>query len=566
MTAQLVTPLPPPPSRRNPVDFNTRADNWNDALVVLTEQINKATPGDSAAGLAQYLALTGDGQGTELVAHKVSATGAVARMLRERLSEHISVRDFGAKGDWNGTTGTDDTAAIQAAIDYVQGNSSIASTTAGYLGTQQLYFPAGRYKITSPLLITRRIVLRGEDGAEFAQGARLVKTTAGDLLRFTPSGGGLSFSIENLTLSNEYSTPGGGGHLVNVQPGLPGYNSWRIKGCCFTNPQSLAIRACGNDVRIIGNTFDVSPADCIQLGSNAAGDVCSDVVIAHNDFFGIVLRCVLLYNAYGVVVSDNVVTQPSTTSKTLGFVEAFDTLPAQCKRLVVSNNTTAGVRRLLGVQGGSDITFTGNTCTDSGMGTGETVDAIVLAGTVKGVTIASNEVRGQYESRSMLRASAGVTDVLIAPNNWINDGGAGDCMVLTGMTGKLDTANNFSSFLRNVTATNYYALGYILRGSTNLTYGTSITADASLADDFVITVTNGTAFTVNNALNGSAGQRIRYMIRNASGGAMGTITWASVYKLASFTNPANGFSRTIEFRNDGTNWVEQARTPSDVPN
>jgi len=67
----------------------------------------------------------------------------------------LNVKDYGAKGD--GTT--DDTAAIQAAIDSLK-NTSI-SATAHRGGT--VYFPPGRYKITSTLTITQTggITLRG---------------------------------------------------------------------------------------------------------------------------------------------------------------------------------------------------------------------------------------------------------------------------------------------------------------------------------------------------------------------------------------------------------------------
>jgi hypothetical protein len=48
----------------------------------------------------------------------VLASGSnTARTLSARFGEVFHVDDYGAKGDWSGTTGTDDTAAIQAAIN-----------------------------------------------------------------------------------------------------------------------------------------------------------------------------------------------------------------------------------------------------------------------------------------------------------------------------------------------------------------------------------------------------------------------------------------------------------------
>lgn len=53
------------------------------------------------------------------------------------LKHKISVKDFGAKGDWNGTTGTDDTISIQNAINYLVS-----------IGGGTLFFPNGNYKIS----------------------------------------------------------------------------------------------------------------------------------------------------------------------------------------------------------------------------------------------------------------------------------------------------------------------------------------------------------------------------------------------------------------------------------
>jgi hypothetical protein len=60
----------------------------------------------------------------------------------------MNVKAFGAKGNWNGTqsssgTGTDDTTAIQNAINYCVANGT------------GLFFPPGRYRTTAPLVIDR---------------------------------------------------------------------------------------------------------------------------------------------------------------------------------------------------------------------------------------------------------------------------------------------------------------------------------------------------------------------------------------------------------------------------
>ena len=72
-----------------------------------------------------------------------SGTGAVARIAQDKMRECISVKDFGAVGDFNGTTGTDNYTAIQAAINYLFSK-----------GGGTLYFPKGFYRITQALNLT----------------------------------------------------------------------------------------------------------------------------------------------------------------------------------------------------------------------------------------------------------------------------------------------------------------------------------------------------------------------------------------------------------------------------
>lgn len=76
--------------------------------------------------------------------YSASFTGAISRTVINKLSEEISVKDFGAVGDGS----NDDTSAIQVAITYC-----IGSQTVGTLKAKSLYFPEGTYKISSALKI-----------------------------------------------------------------------------------------------------------------------------------------------------------------------------------------------------------------------------------------------------------------------------------------------------------------------------------------------------------------------------------------------------------------------------
>ena len=64
-------------------------------------------------------------------ADPIASGSTTARSLAERFADVVNIKDFGAKGDGI----TDDTLAIQAALDYSNGNISI-------------YIPSGTFLIT----------------------------------------------------------------------------------------------------------------------------------------------------------------------------------------------------------------------------------------------------------------------------------------------------------------------------------------------------------------------------------------------------------------------------------
>ena len=109
----------------------------------------------------------------------------------------------------------------------------------------------------------------------------------------------------------------------------------------------------------------------------------------------------------------------------------------------------------------------------------------------------------------------------------------------------------------------------IIAAPVTLTYGTTINTNAALGDDFILTITDGVNFTIAAPTNPAAGREINYTFRNTSGGGVGTVTWDSVFKLPSVPanwSPPTGFSRSINFIYDGTNWVQRYSSEFDVPN
>lgn len=132
-------------------------------------------------------------------------------------------------------------------------------------------------------------------------------------------------------------------------------------------------------------------------------------------------------------------------------------------------------------------------------------------------------------------------------------------------TWRLVGGNIFGEFFGGI-FTNAAACGKL----TTLTYGPSIAIDASLGNEFVVTVTDAVAFAFaapTNTPPSGFDQVITITIRNTSGGAHGAGTFNAVFKTsAAVPAIATGFSRSFVFRWNGTNWVEVVRSAADVAN
>ena len=122
----------------------------------------------------------------------------VQQTVQARLEQYVSVKDFGAVGDGV----TDDTAAIQAAVDYLAAKYPSHMSDSG----ASLYFPPGEYYVTSTINVPSTF-----DGAGFygEPGKGSLITTDRDIVVFMVgedlSGGGdasTSNTIYHCTFSN----------------------------------------------------------------------------------------------------------------------------------------------------------------------------------------------------------------------------------------------------------------------------------------------------------------------------------------------------------------------------
>lgn len=131
------------------------------AALKATLVANSATPNGTSVNVLGYYA-AGDGGGGTFQYNSASVAtddgGSViapnagsGRWIRV-ITGSVNVRWFGVKGDWNGSTGTDDTLALQAAIDFAATIGKVAGVN--IYGGAEVYIPAGcRMKTTATLVI-----------------------------------------------------------------------------------------------------------------------------------------------------------------------------------------------------------------------------------------------------------------------------------------------------------------------------------------------------------------------------------------------------------------------------
>ena len=124
-----------------------------------------------------------------------SGTGAVARTVASKLNDTVSVKDFGAVGD--GTT--DDTVAIQAAINYT--GSKLGGT---------ILLPAGSYKITSTLSCLYPNILFVGDGSDEPHNIGTQGAAAATKLVWSGASGGTMLNIGSVNGVDNIKYSGGG--------------------------------------------------------------------------------------------------------------------------------------------------------------------------------------------------------------------------------------------------------------------------------------------------------------------------------------------------------------------
>ena len=301
-----------------------------------------------------------------------SGTNAVGRTVQGKLREVVSVKDFGAVGDGE----TDDTAAIQAALD----------------AAVVVSLPAGTYKITSTLVFNDwGNSLIGESIC--AYGGTLSKSTLlhsfnGDLVQLNPTASGARgrHRIKYVQFKSDNVLTGVGLRITGSQD--------VVEGCAFYQFRSGGIRIGGKSY---GTYIEKCSFD--QCGAAGAYDISGDADTGASDSN---------YNTI-TLIADNIFESSQTGAVSLknsdpfyiirNYVEPFNS--ESTSPMIRTENSTSGntkgwiqdnyIGSLLAANGfaisatGAYLDISGNTCLDF-------VSGIFISTLIGNVT--GNRIRG----------------------------------------------------------------------------------------------------------------------------------------------------------------------------
>ena len=185
---------------------------------------------------------TGTATNADVVSYDPPFAGAVGTTVEIKLAQTVSIKDFGAVGDGV----TDDTAAIQAALDAAPQGGAV-------------YVPNGTYKITDALTISKAITIYGDGPGKWIDslGGSIIKQTdntknAFTLVASTAQYAFGQYGLNNVNLrdfaiegpsSSDYA-PRGIGCDTTVNSG-----NYHIRECTFTN---LEVRFFDTGIELVG--------------------------------------------------------------------------------------------------------------------------------------------------------------------------------------------------------------------------------------------------------------------------------------------------------------------------
>lgn len=334
---------------------------------------------------------------------------------------------------------TDDTACIQAAVNYAAATTVPSSCTvfcAANGHRSKVFFPDGYYKITSEVTIPGTVTLEGPTTATFG-GAKIRQFTSGAYL-FKVTGDGTSASVEfrYLYLRSDAVVGNSGIALIYVPNTITQPASIYIRNMWFQNPEgySVAIEK-ADDVQITDCTFDVGSSvgstRSIMLGTTTS--IVTNSLISRNAFYQIKSGILDAINVDGLVFAENRVygdpnNQTPYVVNALTTSSGYGQSPVAADRLMVIGNNLNYANNLLQTKF-SNFVAVNNVARRST----DTLIQLGGGGTVSKFTIANNILSGVFPNATAAIDSTGTT--VSTSSTYSNDLIGNDAIAWVGSTG-----------------------------------------------------------------------------------------------------------------------------------
>jgi hypothetical protein len=531
--------------------------------------------------------LTASGIGTVLYPQTAAEIAAgVTPTFYQYPTSPYDPRRYGAVGD--GTT--NDTAALQSWINVI----GHAGNGEGYLpGT-----PGSAYLITSPLAVSAQCTIRGGGIARSA-------IICNNCDAFTIAAGVTQFVVEKVRLNQSvrYQAPNGT-VTTNTNAGF------RFQGTSGSPNGTVTLRDCfidGFQTGIVGNFLQFSLIDNCEVVYGLNGIICYGMPVNLNVRGGI-YQCGNLSNAgtlagsigvqfgdgtsatQGCTITDGCIITGFATNVWLfgaNFCKILDSFLDYTNGVSVLCQSNANASTCHDIRdnymamtalGTTSIRLLSSTAASNPAGTRISGNTIITyaSGCTVGIRVDGTQEQNNVISGNTvsIQGGAALADLLVSADA----SGSGSSHVIAG--------NDWQGLGANITVPCTYTGNrglcitnpntFVLQPlfstlQSTLAYSASMTPNLQTSSSFVITATNGSAFTINSPTNPPAqgGNQVRIWISNASGGALGAVSWGGSYKVpAGISYPANTYRRCYEFEQGtagGLYYLKNSPTV-DIPN
>ena len=443
-------------------------------------------------------------------------TNSVNRAINLKLQEQISVLDFGAD-----PTGTNDSST---AI-----NNALSSLS--FQG--KLFFPAGIYKITSSInLSSSAAVARPIEIYGCGIASQIINNCSTGNATFVANGVE-GFYIHDLAITGATAYPNDGIHIDGSTSSGASFN-WQLRNLTLMMP-GYGIKVTNG---LVGLIEECQAWPIFINGSPLPSPVTVSASLINHYIYltGSYNNIITIKNCYlnpNVGYTGYAIVSDSTTSNGCGIYDTdveWDANTATGHPAIILNQWNNFVLQNL-YNEGTQITL--NNCYNG------VINSITDGGAYGQVYFENNCVHNTI--------SAVYQSSLVFTNGCLYNTVLGANI----RTSYYDDSNPSNIFLNSSLVSTSPIVPYGLNSIYSVTNSSqTFTPDCSQGTTQLIKPGSG-AYTIASPTKYVNGQVVTFTIRNASGSSI-TATWNSIYKMSSWTDPANGYSRSITFQYDAS--------------